>query len=281
MTAGRTAPVTVTQVLRIAGMAFRAITTRSDPAGPTFVLVHGIGVSHRYLERLHDRLSASGTVHSIDLPGFGGLPKPDVAPGIAEMARAIGDLLTELAVADAVLVGHSMGCQWVVELAAQRPDLAEFVVIMGPVADSEHRTALAQSGALAVDTLGEPPAANVAVFVDYLRCGPRWYSQQLPFMLSYRIEDRVQDLTMPVLVLRGGKDPIAGLEWCRRLRDRARTGDLVIIPGSHHVAQMSAPGAVASAILAHRPEGGSPSRERLSTASMPHSRTVAWRDGAD
>jgi pimeloyl-ACP methyl ester carboxylesterase len=100
------------------------------------------------------------------------------------------------------------------------------------------------------------------VLVDYLRCGPRWYSQQLPFMLGYRIEDRVGDLTVPVLVLRGGKDPIAGLEWCRQLRDNARRGALVIIPGSHHVAQMSAPRAVASAILAHVPDTDSGSRER-------------------
>ena len=99
-------------------------------------------------------------------------------------------------------------------------------------------------------------------------------------MLSYRIEDRVQDLTMPVLVLRGGKDPIAGLEWCRRLRDRARTGDLVIIPGSHHVAQMSAPGAVASAILAHRPEGGQPSSRAVVKrfhAAQPHRSLARWR----
>jgi pimeloyl-ACP methyl ester carboxylesterase len=281
VTAVRTEPATVTRVLRIAGMAFRAITTPGDSAGPTFVLVHGIGVSHRYLARLHERLSASGTVHSIDLPGFGGLPKPDRAPSVAEMAGAIGDVVAGLGVTDAVLVGHSMGCQWVVELAAQRPGLARLAVIMGPVADSAHRTALAQSLALAVDTLGEPPAANVAVFVDYLRCGPRWYSQQLPFMLGYRIEDRVGDLTVPVLVLRGGKDPIAGLEWCRRLRENARSGALVIIPGSHHVAQMSAPRAVASAILAHVPVADSGSRERLSSASMPHGRTVPWRDGAD
>lgn len=234
-------------------MAFRTITTRGESEAPTFVLVHGIGVSHRYLAPLHDRLSASGTVHSIDLPGFGGLPKPRKTPTVAEMATAIGDLLTELGVVDAVLIGHSMGCQWVVELAAQRPDLARFVVLIGPVADSAHRSVLAQSVALARDTLGEPLDANVAVLTDYLRCGPIWYSKQLSLMLRFRIEERIKELTMPVLVLRGGKDPIAGLAWCRRLRDAAANGVLVEVPGSHHVVQMSAPQATASAVLAHLP----------------------------
>ena len=178
------------------------------------------------------------------------------------MATAIGDLLAELGVAEAVLIGHSMGCQWVVELAAQRPDLAKFVVIMGPVADSEHRSVLAQSVALTRDTLGEPPDANAAVLVDYLRCGPIWYSKQLSLMLRYRIEDRIKDLTMPVLVLRGGKDPIAGLAWCRRLRDGARAGALATVPGSRHVVQMSAPRATASAILAHLPAAASRSKDR-------------------
>jgi pimeloyl-ACP methyl ester carboxylesterase len=240
-------------LLRIAGMEFRTLTSRSDADGPVFVLVHGIGVSHRYLSRLHDQLSVAGTVHSIDLPGFGGLPKPDHAPSIAEMARAIGELLTSLEVTQAVLVGHSMGCQWVVELAAQRPDLADVVVAMGPVADSEHRSVMSQSIALARDTLGEPLGANAAVLTDYLRCGPVWYSKQLPLMLGYPIEDRISALGMPVVILRGGRDPIAGMAWCRRLRDRARQAVLIVVPGHHHVVQYSAPRAVASAILAHLP----------------------------
>jgi pimeloyl-ACP methyl ester carboxylesterase len=241
------------RVLRVAAMDFRVLTTRSGASAPTFVLIHGIGVSHRYLSRLHDHLSEAGTVHSIDLPGFGGLPKPDRTPTIAGMARALGELLTELGVREAVLIGHSMGCQWVVELAAQRPDLARSVVIMGPVADNEHRSVLAQSTALATDMLGEPLDANFVVLVDYLRCGPVWYSKQLPLMLRYRIEDRIAALTMPVLIIRGGKDPIAGSAWCRRLRESAQRAVLVVIPGHHHVVQYSAPRAVASAILAHLP----------------------------
>lgn len=281
MSAARSIPVPLTRVFRIAGMAFRTISTRPESPGPTFVLVHGIGVSHRYLARLHDQLSSSGTVHSVDLPGFGGLPKPAHSPSVAEMAAALGDLMAELGVEHAVLVGHSMGSQWVVELAAQRSDLAQCVIIMGPVADSAHRSVLAQSVALALDTLGEPPAANVAVLVDYIRCGPIWYSRQLAAMLRYRIEERVRELTVPVLVLRGGKDPIAGLDWCRALRDNALLGRLVIVPGSHHVVQMSAPRAVASAILAHLPRVASRSGAGLSSASTAPSATVAWRDGAD
>ena len=123
---------------------------------------------------------------------------------------------------------------------------------------------LAQTVALATDTLGEPPLINAIVFSDYLRCGVPWYLTQLRHMLTYPIEDRVAELARPLLLIRGSRDPIAGLEWSRLLRERADAAagpsarsasasrsSLVVIPGQHHVAQHSAPRAVASAILAH------------------------------
>lgn len=247
----------------IGPLAFRVFASPgpAESAGPEesrrapFVLIHGIGMSHRYFEGLHELLSAEAPVFSIDLPGFGGLPKPGEDVDIGLMAAALGEVVASLKIGPAVLVGQSMGCQWVVELAAQRPDLVAHVVTIGPVVDADHRTFFAQAAALAIDSLGEPPAANALVLTDYVRCGIPWYLTQLRHMLAYRIEDRIAELTAPVLIMRGGRDPIAGQDWCRRLRDRARDARLVMIPGHHHNAQQSAPRAVASAILAHVREG--------------------------
>ena len=234
----------------VGDLVFRVLSSVAPASRePAIVLVHGIGVSHRYLSRLHNGLAAARrTVISIDLPGFGGLPKPRRDLGVPEMARALGLVLEGLGVGPVVLLGHSMGTQWVVETALQRPDLVTTVVAMGPVADDRHRTMIGQTRALAVDTLGEPPSVNVIVFTDYLRCGIPWYLTQLRHMLAYRLEERVPDLAVPLLLIRGGADPIAGLEWCRRLRRSAAAAELVLIPRHHHVAQHSAPKAVASAI---------------------------------
>jgi pimeloyl-ACP methyl ester carboxylesterase len=234
------------------GMDFRVLSSASAqrPADAVFVLIHGIGTSHRYMARLHDELARSNDVHSIDVPGFGGLPKPVVAPSVTLMAAALGALLDELRIQSAVLVGHSMGAQWVVELAVIRPALARAVVAIGPVTDDAHRSLLSQSVALGVDTLGEPPSVNIVVFSDYLRCGPSWFLKEARYMVNYPIEDRVMELDIPFLVIRGGNDPIAGIAWCRRLRNRAKQGSLVVIPGHRHVAQFTAPRAVASAITA-------------------------------
>lgn len=215
---------------------------------PTIVLVHGIGTSHRYFSRLHRELETETMVYSLDLPGFGGTPKPAFTASVREMALLIANALDELAVRDAVLVGHSMGVQWVVELALLRPDLVSLVVAIGPVADSAHRTLAAQSRALAVDVMGEPPLTNAVVFVDYLRCGPAYYLAQSKPMLSYPVDERVAALTRPLLVIRGGNDPIAGDDWCRRLAARTPVGCVVTVPGNRHVVQFTAPKAVAGAI---------------------------------
>lgn len=236
-----------------AGLPFRVLNDRSSPesARPPVVLVHGIGMSHRYLSRLHDALTADGPVFSIDLPGYAGLPKPGRDVGVEEMARALGEVIRSLDVGAVVLVGHSMGAQWVTEVAVHAPELVSDLVLIGPVTDSEHRSLPAQMQALALDSLREPPVVNAIVFTDYLRCGVRWYLAQVRHMLTYPLEDRLSAVSMPVLIIRGSRDPIAGMAWCRRLRDRASASTLVLVPGQAHVAQHSAPAAVASAIRTH------------------------------
>ncbi len=227
------------------------------PVGPPTVLVHGIGMSHRYLRRLHRELALDRAVHSVDLPGFGGLPTPDGDGPIGAFAAALATIVAALEAGPVVLVGQSMGSQWVVELARTRPDLVSHVVVIGPVADDRHRSLGAQARALALDALREPPGTNAILLADYLRCGMRWYLTQLRHMLSYRIEDAVAELRMPLLVLRGGHDPIAGAGWCRRLGDRAPAAAVVTVPRGAHNVQRSVPRAVADAIRFHTDPGRS------------------------
>lgn len=247
------------QMHRVGDLRFRTLTS-PGATGTVYVLVHGIGMSHRYLARLHDSLTAQGTVISVDLPGFGGLTKPSRDLDIGEMADALAAVLDGLGAAAVVLVGQSMGTQWAVELAARRTDLARAVVLIGPVADERRRTVLQQAALLALDTAGEPPGANALVLGDYLRCGPVWYLTQLRHMLGYPIEQRIRAVRAPVLIVRGSRDPIASRGWCRRLRDAAAAGTVLVeVPGRVHNVQHTAPGAVASAIRrfrVRRPEHG-------------------------
>ncbi|MBT2496221.1 alpha/beta hydrolase [Microbacterium sp. ISL-59] len=232
------------------GMAFRVMETMAPvrSARVTVVLIHGIGMSHRYLASLHRELALATRVVSVDLPGFAGLPKPRADVDIPQMAAALADALATLGDGRLVLVGHSMGAQWAVEVAIQQPVLVAGLVLIGPVTDDKRQTLGGQARALALDTVGETPAINAVVFTDYVRCGVRWYLTQVRHMLAFPMWRRLGAVAMPVLIIRGDKDPVSGGEWCESLRRRAQFGRLVELPGQHHVVQQSAPVAVASEI---------------------------------
>jgi pimeloyl-ACP methyl ester carboxylesterase len=234
--------------IRLGQLQGRAYATAGHRPGATFVLLHGIGMSHRYFRTLRAGLGAVGTVFALDLPGFGATPKPGHALSVAEYAQFTGRMLDALDINSCVLVGHSMGAQFAVELAVQRPSLVSHLVLIGPVVDSRRRTLLQQGLALARDSIRERPSTNAIVFGDYARCGPRRYLAELGAMLEYPTEDRIGSVQAPGLVIRGARDPIAGRQWCRLLANRAQDGRMIEVPRGPHVVQESAPRRVCGAI---------------------------------
>jgi pimeloyl-ACP methyl ester carboxylesterase len=245
---------TTLSTAQVNGFTVRIRTTEAAvPVGvrrAPYVLVHGLGMTHRYLDRLRSDLASDAVVHCIDLPGYGSDPHPDRQLGVEDHAALIIGALAGLGVRRCVLVGHSMGVQFVTEVALQEPALAERLVLIGPVVDRMRRTVLQQAVSLGLDTLRESPSANLLVAGDYLRTGVRWYLRQLSLMMRYPLELGVQRVQCPVLVLRGGRDPVAPRRWCLELAGRARNGVLVEIPGEPHVVQHSASARVAAEITA-------------------------------
>lgn len=242
--------------VEVLGLTGRILWTDGTPspgaapeATPAYILIHGIGVSHRYLARLHAVLAASAPTYSLDLPGFAGTPRPAQQLRVEDYGAFIAEALASRGIDSYILVGHSMGVQFAIEAALHRPESARHVVLMGPVVDSRHKNILRQSIALGLDgMLRESPSSNWIVFTDYLKCGPRWYFTELPVMMKYPTEDRLSRVQAPVLILRGSRDHVAGPEWSLRLSRAVAQGRLVEIPGVGHVAQHMRPKAVADAI---------------------------------
>ena len=218
---------------------------------PVFVLVHGIGMSHRYLGRLQRELARSGAVHSVDLPGFGRSPKPRNGVSIEQYADYLGELLPLVSARPVVLVGHSMGAQFETETAVRHPAVVSHLVLIGGVTDPARDSVLRQGLDLARDTVKEPFDGILSVLGDYLRCGPRWYLATLRPMLAYRTDLRLRKVTAPCLVIRGADDPVSRHGWGARLAAEATAGGrLLELPGRHLV-HFSAAAATAAGILEH------------------------------
>lgn len=221
-----------------------------DNSGPVFVLLHGIGMSHRYYRRLQILLAGYGDTYAIDLPGFGATPRPDGQLNVPDYADVIAATLQKMGVPRAVVVGHSMGAQFAAELAVQHPDIVSHIVMLGPVVDPTRRTARQQALALCRDALRESPVANAIAMADYARSGLRWYLTELPVMLSYDLESRLALLAQPVLVMRGSHDPVAPRLWCEKLTATAPNGRFLEIPAKPHMVQHTAAAGTAAGILA-------------------------------
>lgn len=217
-------------------------------SAPTYMLLHGLALSHREFTGLAGILSQTGHVLSFDLPGFGSTRKPDHALTVEDYTTIIDEKLIALAVGPVIAVGHSMGAQFAVELARQQPDAVSHVVLIGPVVDAERRTLIAQGWGLLRDGPLERPATQVMVIHNYLRCGVPWFLKAAKAMRDYPIHLRITDLVQPLLVIRGERDPIAKAEWCDWLRQQVAGGCLVTVPGRRHNVAHSDPAATAAAI---------------------------------
>lgn len=223
-------------------------------AAPTYLLLHGMSLSHREYTGLARILSQTGHVLAFDLPGFGSTVKPDGPITVEEYATLIARELVERNVSPVIVVGHSMGAQFAIGLARRQPGAVSHVVLIAPVVDARHRTLRAQGWGLLRDSLREPPATQIMVMHDFYRCGVRWFLNAATAMRDYPTHRKILDLAHPLLVIRGDGDPIAKADWCDWLRRQVSGAELVTVSGRRHNVVHSDPAAIAAAMWAF--EGG-------------------------
>ena len=97
--------------------------------GLPLLLLHGNRDRKELWRPLLDELGDRRTL-AVDLPGHGGTPLP-ASTDMADHVTALGDLLDALQVRECAVIGHSMGGQLAIALAAQRPDLVRALVVIG------------------------------------------------------------------------------------------------------------------------------------------------------
>jgi pimeloyl-ACP methyl ester carboxylesterase len=222
-----------------------------DVDGPTFVLVHGIGVSSRYFRPAAAHLAKHGRVFLVDLPGYGAAPDPKRDVTIADHAAVLGRFLADVGMRNPVLVGHSMGSQVVSRLAVDEPATSDRIVLMAPTLEPSLRGFWRAVGALLVDGTREPLDVIAINIGDYFfRCGVPYALRQMPHLLRDRIEDRLPRVAARTLVIRGDRDPIVSDDWARSLADLAPHGEFATVKGPH-VVMHTDPVSVARLIAEH------------------------------
>ncbi len=107
---------------------------KGEGNGDPVVLLHGLnGVVEDFTGALIDRLAEEHEVLAIDRPGYGFTDRPD--PAISQMPRQaawLDNLLAELGVEDAIVVGHSLGGALATTYALDHPHRVRGLVLVAP-----------------------------------------------------------------------------------------------------------------------------------------------------
>ena len=209
-------------------MHARVSACRAPEEAQAVVLVHGLVVSSRYMVPTLARLAPRHRVYAPDLPGFGRSEKPPRALDISGLARALDGWMEAMGLGSAVLVGNSMGCQVIAELAVRNPARVERAVLQGPTMEPGARTLPRQVARLALDSLREPPSLLLVELLDLLAAGPLRSLRTFRHAAEDRIEEKLPVLRAPTLVLHGGRDPIVPERWAREVAGLLPDGRLVM-----------------------------------------------------
>jgi 2-hydroxy-6-oxonona-2,4-dienedioate hydrolase len=205
------------------------------------VLVHGLVVSSRYMIPLAERLAERRHVYAPDLPGFGRSEHPASPLDIAGLTDALAGWMRAASIARAALIGNSMGCQVIADLALRYPSLVACAVLVGPTIDRHGRSVLEQLRRLIGAAPYEAPGLLGVQLRDTWSAGLRETLSSARFAIADRIEARLPALNMPVLVVAGSHDPIAPPRWAAELAGLLPHGQLRILAGGGHALNYSAP----------------------------------------
>src|SRR5215217_1369335 len=229
--------------IRIEGLSVHARVS-ADP-GPAdslpVVLVHGIGVASRFMVPVAELLAPYHPVYAPDLPGFGASGKPNRVLNVAELTDALAGWTRAIGLERAAFLGNSFGCQIVVDLAVRYPQLVERVVLQGPTMDPSARGGRQQIARLLLNSRREAPSHGLISAREYLRCGLRRLVKTFRYALEDRIEEKLPQVRVPALVVRGSRDPLVPQRWAEEATHLLPMGRLVVIPGAPHTVVYDAP----------------------------------------
>ncbi|MGZ8804527.1 MAG: alpha/beta fold hydrolase [Microbacterium sp.] len=217
------------------------------PGSPTYVMIHGIGMGRSIFADLVAQLTEPLTAHdddttramppaytiALDLPGYGEAPEPRRVLTMERTADLVAEFLRSRALGPCVIIGHSMGTQIAVEIAARHPEVVERVVLIAPTVNRRERTAVQQALRLAQDLALESPRVIFIGAREYVRAGPRLRAK-LRAMLVHRPEETYPRVAVPALVLRGETDYVCPRAWCRFVTESLPDARLAEVIGHGH-----------------------------------------------
>ncbi len=243
--------------------------------GEPLILVHTVGQSYYTWRNVFDRLSNYYRVIAIDLPGHGYSSRPETfGYTIEEYAFALRSFMDELGIQSAHFVAFSLGCSYVLRLAADAPERVGRMVLLSPgglTPEMPTPIRLLDSPVLglfasflynmrtiekllhgAVFDLTNITPEVVASYYKTVCDGPARRAVRLS--LQYFDEDsvvaRLREVEAPALILQGSEDKWHPTGACAELYHAAlRNAASAVVRNAGHLMQEEKPERLVAALL--------------------------------
>jgi 3-oxoadipate enol-lactonase len=268
--------------------AVAELATTQTGSGPAVLLLHGLNGFKEGWGRLPGALAGAGMrAVAVDLPGFGATPALRGRMTPEAVSRAVAPLAAALA--PVALVGHSLGAQAALLLAAAEATVVTRVVLLAPwalarplrlpprgIADVVRLPVVGPALArLGIARMRRDPARRRQAFLSAVGDPARVASDPEASALLDEAADRLlradlramsgwasaglrADLraiaprvAQPALVVHGALDRVVGRPGADWLAEALPHGRLLLVKGAGHFPHLEEPGVVVPAIVGH------------------------------
>lgn len=240
--------------------------------GHPLLLISGVGYGGWFWHKVVPALAEHFRVITFDNRGAGGSSKPDGPYTTQMMAADTAGLLDALEVQGAYVMGHSLGGFIAQELALARPDLVEKLILASTTHGGPNVIPITPE-ALEVLTKREGDPVELVKRGIRVACAPGFEDRQpevVQELLEYRLtnpvppaqyqaqvmagaahnaEDRIGQITCPVLILFGEHDKVVPPGNADLLARKLPNAQVKILPGVGHVFPIEDPQATVEAML--------------------------------
>jgi pimeloyl-ACP methyl ester carboxylesterase/flavin reductase (DIM6/NTAB) family NADH-FMN oxidoreductase RutF len=239
-----------------------------EGSGEPLVFIHGVGLNADAWRPQIEAFATTQRVIAIDMLGHGGSATPPEDATLESYVEQLRQLLDDLDIKAATIVGHSMGGLVALGFALRHPSRTLRVAVLNSVYDRDSASRAAVE-ARAREIAKRGTAGNVD---EPLR---RWFGQEnadpgiisqvkawlssvdpQSYAIAYRIfassDDafigRLGDLSVPALFATGSLDPNSTPAMARAMAAAAPRGQALILEGQRHMMNLVDPAAVNQAL---------------------------------
>ena len=155
---------------------------------------------------------------------------------MAQYGKLVAAFIRDNKLRHVIVIGHSMGTQVAVEVAQQRPDLIDQLVLIAPTMNPARRTLHQQAWDLITDFADDGLHVMAVGVANYLRAGPVWFFRTIRAMMDHRVERIYPQVPTPTLVMRGEDDLVCPHDWTKRVAQLLPHGTYASIEDHGHEA---------------------------------------------